>query len=310
MLHLSGRNPAPARRVDLAEAVRESLALVQASLGGGARVEAALDPAGPQVVVDPGQVTQLLVNLVLNAAEAIGARPGTIRVETGTVDATPRELVDGLWGTELWPGRYGRLVVSDDGPGMPPGVREPFFTTQGGGRGLGLAVVAGIVRSSGGAVQVESDPGRGTRIQVLLPLAEVAAAPAAAARPGPAAAGALVLVVDDEPQVRSVTKRILEKAGHRVLAAEDGAAALALAREAPVQLALVDATMPGMSGAEVLAALAELRPGLPLVLMSGYAREEVRDAAQRAAAGFLAKPFSPDDLRRAVRAALEPGAPS
>ena len=140
---------------------------------------------------------------------------------------------------------------------------------------------------------------------MLLPIAEPAAArPRATVQDAPRT-GALVLVVDDEPHVRSVAKRILEKAGHRVMVAEDGEVALSIARESPVQVALVDATMPGMSGAQVLAALAEVRPGLPLVLMSGYARDEVREAAQRAAAGFVAKPFTPDDLRQAVRAALE-----
>jgi signal transduction histidine kinase/CheY-like chemotaxis protein len=311
MLHFSGKNPAPARRIDLGHAVRESLALVQASIGGGARLELRLGSGGPDVLIDPGQITQVLANLVLNAADAIGTGHGTIWVETGTVEATARDLVDVLWGTQLWPGRYATLVVRDDGPGMSNDVSarvfEPFYTTKPGGRGLGLPVVAGIVKRAGGAVHVESEPGRGTRIRVLLPIAEPLEAEPAARRAVAPRGGALVLVVDDEPHVRSVAKRILEKAGHRVVVAEDGEVALTIVRESAVQVALVDATMPGMSGAEVLGALAAMKPGLPLVLMSGYARDEVRDAAQRAAAGFVAKPFTPEDLRQAVRAALELG---
>ena len=309
MLHFSGKSPAPARQVDLARAVRDSVALVQASVGGGARVELRLAAEGPEVFIDPGQVTQLLANLVLNAADAIGVGHGTIWVETGVTEVSARDLVEVLWGTMLAPGRYASLVVRDDGPGMTALVRahafEPYFTTKPAGRGLGLPVVAGIARSAGGAVQVTSEPGRGTLVQVLLPIAEPVAARPRAAAPDAPRTGALVLVVDDEPHVRSVAKRILEKAGHRVMVAEDGEVAVSIARESPVQVALVDATMPGMSGAQVLAALAEVRPGLPLVLMSGYARDEVREAAQRAAAGFVAKPFTPDDLRQAVLAALD-----
>ena len=309
MLHFSGKSPAPARQVDLARAVRDSMALVQASVGGATRIELRLATDGPGVFIDPGQVTQLLANLVLNAADAIGDGNGTIWVETGVVDVSARDLVEVLWGTKLVPGRYASLVVRDDGPGMTDLVRthafEPYFTTKPAGRGLGLPVVAGIARSASGAVQVKSEPGRGTLVQVLLPIAAPAVARPQAAAPEASRTGALVLVVDDEPHVRSVAKRILEKAGHRVVVAEDGEVALSIARESPVQVALVDATMPGMSGAQVLAALAEVKPGLPLVLMSGYARDEVREAAQRAAAGFVAKPFTPDDLRQAVRDALE-----
>jgi PAS domain S-box-containing protein len=308
MLHFSGRNPAPPRRVNLSRAVRESLALVQASVGGGARVELRLASDGPSVVMDPGQVTQLLANLVLNSADAIGQGAGTIWVETGWTDAGA-DLVDALSGAPLPPGRYGTLEVRDDGPGMAADVQsrmfEPYFSTKEAGRGLGLSVVAGIARTCGGTVWVESAPGRGTRIRVLLPLAGAVAEERPQPPPGPTSGAALVLVVDDEPHVRSVSRRILERAGYKVLLAEDGQMALELARDAPVRLALVDATMPGMSGAQVLRALASLRPGLPLVLMSGYAREEVRDAAAAAAAGFVAKPFTPDQLRAAVRSALD-----
>jgi len=311
MLNFSGRNPAPARRIDLSRAVRDSLALVQASAGGGARLEPRLAREGPAVAIDPGQVTQLLANLVINAADAIGPRPGTIWVETGTAEVGAEELERALWRDQLQPGACAYLEIRDDGPGIAPEVRErlfePYVTTKDAGRGLGLAVVGGIVRGCGGAVLVDSAPGQGTRIRLLFPLARTEELPAGRAHtpvPAPAATGGTVLVVDDEPFVRSVAKRILERAGHTVIVADDGQMALELARSARLDLALVDATMPGMSGGDVLRALAALLPDLPLVLMSGYAREEVRDAAASAAAGFLPKPFSPEDLREAVRRAL------
>jgi CheY-like chemotaxis protein len=253
-------------------------------------------------------VTQILANLVLNAADAIGRGNGTIWVETGAADVDA-DLVDPLWGTELRAGRYAMLEVRDDGPGIPAEVQarmfEPFFSTKQAGRGLGLSVVAGIVRTCGGTVKVESAPGRGTRMRVLFPVAEGAeeSVPRKATRDAPA--GALVLVVDDEPHVCSVARRILERAGYAVAVAQDGEMALAIAREAPVKVVLVDATMPGMSGEEVLRSLTALGRDLGLVLMSGYAREEVRAAAAAASAGFVAKPFSPEDLRDAVRTALE-----
>ena len=311
MLDFSGRNPAPARRLDLSRAVRDSLALVQASVGGGARVEPRLAREGPAVAIDPGQVTQLLANLVINAADAIGSRPGTIWVETGTVELSAEALAGRLWGEQLRPGPFAVLEVRDDGPGIAPEVRarlfEPYVTTKDAGRGLGLAVVGGIVRGCGGAVLLDSAPGRGTRLRLLFPPAppEGARPPARPPTPLPARPSrATVLVVDDEPLVRSVAKRILEHAGHAVVVAEDGDMALALARDLPFGCALVDATMPGMSGADVLRALAVLRPELPLVLMSGYAREEVKEAAAAAAAGFIPKPFSPEELRHAVERAL------
>jgi len=311
MLNFSGRNPAPARRVDLSRAVRDSLALVQASAGGGARLEPRLAREGPAVAIDPGQVTQLLANLVINAADAIGPRPGTIWVETGTAEVGAEELERSLWRDHLPPGACAYLEIRDDGPGIAPEVRErlfePYVTTKDAGRGLGLAVVGGIVRGCGGAVLVDSAPGQGTRIRLLFPLAPAEEPPAERAHtpaPARAAAGVTVLVVDDEPFVRSVARRILERAGHTVIVANDGQMALELARSTRLDLALVDATMPGMSGGDVLRALAALAPDLPLVLMSGYAREEVRDAAVSAAAGFLPKPFSPEDLREAVRRAL------
>jgi CheY-like chemotaxis protein len=315
MLDFSGRSPAPVRRVDLGTAVRESLALVEASLGGAARVELALAPSPTWVEIDPGQVTQVVANLVLNSAQAMGPQGGTIRVETGAGDVGGDDLRDGAFGAVLAPGRYAWLVVRDDGPGMTEEVRErifePFFSSKGSNRGLGLAVVAGIVRGRGGSVRVESAPGRGTTFRILLPLA--AAPPPAAGPPAAGAArppdGTTVLVVDDEPHVRAVARRVLERCGYRVLLAEHGEEALAIAREAEVSVALVDATMPGLSGAETLRRLRALRPALPLVLTSGHAEDEVRRAADEALAGFLPKPFAPDDLRGAIERALAAAKP-
>jgi signal transduction histidine kinase len=314
MLDFSGRSPAPVRRVELGRAVRDSLALVEASLGGAARLELALSPAPTWVEIDPGQVTQLVANLVLNASQAMGPRGGTVRVETGAGEVGGDDLRDGAFGAVLAPGRYAWLVVRDDGPGMSEAVRErifePFFSSKGSNRGLGLAVVAGIVRGRGGSVRVSSAPARGATFRILLPLA---AAPDDGATAAPEAgrppAGTTVLVVDDEPHVRAVARRVLERCGYRVLLAEHGEEALAIAAGAEISVALVDATMPGLSGAETLRRLRALRPALPLVLTSGHAEDEVRQAATDAGAGFLPKPFAPDDLRGAIERGLLTGKP-
>jgi len=314
MLDFSGRSPAPPRRVDLSDAVRDSLALVRASLGAGPRLELALSPEPAPVEIDPSQVTQLVSNLAINAAQAMAGREGTIRIATSVGEPAPEELRDGAFGVVLAPGRYAQLVVRDDGPGMTDEVRErifePFFSSKGSGRGLGLAVVAGIVRGRGGAVRVESAPARGTTFRILLPLAapldgEASGGAGRAAQPEELRPGTTVLVVDDEPNVRSVARRVLERIGCRVLLAEGGEEALRLVESgAQVSVAIVDATMPGLSGAETLRRLRALRPALPLVLTSGHAEDEARRAASEAVAGFLPKPFLPDDLRGAIERAL------
>jgi signal transduction histidine kinase len=270
------------------------------------------DLAGDTVVdADASQLQQVLLNLVVNAAEA--GDGGTIVVSTRRITADRALLESFTLGEDVREGPHAALAVRDSGAGMTDDVRagifEPFFTTKASGRGLGLAAVLGIVRGHAGAVRVESAPGAGTTVTVLLPLSAAPLPPPSA--PGGADPGrtAVILVVDDEEPVRRIVADLLADSGHEVLVAASGAEAAAiLARREDVALALVDLTMPGVPGEQVAAELRRLAPGLPLVFMSGYSAETAADAMARLDAGFLEKPFDRAALLDAVAAALrKPG---
>jgi len=282
-------------------------------LGEDVRVELALGGALWAVWADAGQVEQVIFNLVTNARDAMPGG-GALRVSTGNV-VLDAEAAGRLPGAA--PGEWVHLCVADDGVGMEPAVRarlfEPFFTTKpkGQGTGLGLSTVYGIVSQHGGFVDVATGPGRGTAFHVYLPRStradEVPAGQAGA--PAPARGQELVLLVEDEPQVRELTRRFLETLGYRVHACGDAAAALeALAAEPALRpdLLLTDVIMPGLSGRELADILQARRPGLRVLLMSGWS-EAPDTTAGRATRGLplLHKPFDMASLARAVRAALD-----
>jgi two-component system, cell cycle sensor histidine kinase and response regulator CckA len=214
------------------------------------------------------------------------------------------------------PGQYALLAVSDTGHGMDretlSHVFEPFFTTKGLGRGtgLGLATVYGIVKQSGGYIWAYSEPGQGTTIKIYLPVSDEPAASAGDAEPAaPRAAGGLVLVVEDDPAVRTMAVRALADAGYRVLEAESGARALELLAggERPA-LVLSDVVMPGISGSALASRIAEIAPGTPVLYTSGYTDGEiVRRGLLEPGVVFVPKPFSPDGLVRAVAERIEGG---
>jgi CheY-like chemotaxis protein len=261
------------------------------------------------VKADPGQLEQVLLNLALNARDAM-PRGGALSVETSAT-----ELSQGLAGAEhgiaVRPGRYVQMSVSDTGHGMDRATLahafEPFFTTKGIGQGtgLGLATVYGIVKQSDGYVWAYSEAGQGTTIKVYLPVTEERAH-AGAEEPAvlPAANGELILIVEDEAPVRAIAARALMDVGYRVLEAESGAVAIELLRRSPTRPALVltDVVMPGMSGSELAAAVGRLAPGTPVLFTSGYTDGEIlRRGLLEPGADFLPKPFSPEALVRAVR---------
>lgn len=282
-------------------------------------VELAFDPAAdvPLVLLDPGQFDQIVVNLVVNAKDALDGK-GRIHLATSLCRVEP-----GAKGTrsQLRPGEYACVTVTDNGSGMDAGVMsrimDPFFTTKevGRGTGLGLSIVYSVVQQAGGDIEVQSELGKGSLFRVLLPACAPAAPAAAVSATAPAAdpapLEATILLVEDEPNILLVTRKVLERMGCRVIATEDPGKALEWARLHPgrIDLLLSDVIMPGMDGSELAARITETHPGLRCLWMSGYTSDLM---AQRQIGldgrNFLPKPFSADQLATAVRRALE-GAP-
>ncbi|HEV8584136.1 MAG TPA: GAF domain-containing protein [Methylomirabilota bacterium] len=274
----------------------------------GEDIELTVRPASdlPPVHADRAQLEQVLVNLAVNARDAM-PRGGRLVIATGT------HGVDGAGSGPVPPGDWVTLSVADTGHGIDPAsqalVFEPFFTTKepGKGTGLGLSIVYGIVEQSGGRITLESEPGEGTTFTVYLPLAPERVAGAAARIPtAPPRGHETVLLVEDEPEVRRLTREILEMHGYAVLEAGDGAAALKIAREHPgtIDLLLTDVVMPGLRGQEVAQALAATGRRPRVLYISGYPD---LGGSETAIGDYplLPKPFSPGELARKVRAVLD-----
>ena len=293
------------RPVQLQQVVAEALQLMRASLPASVELEASIDPATAMVLADQGQMHQVVINLVANAAAALQGRTGKIGVYLGNL---PPSGGDGTLGTV-------RLRVTDDGVGMTPEVLErifePFFTTRapGEGTGLGLAVVQGIVQDHGGQIFVRSAPGKGSTFDVELPASSMerpeAVAPPDVAPPG---SGERLLVVDDEPVIARVVSEQLRRLGYQVTAVNDPEEALELLADDPDEydLLLTDLQMPRMDGVELAARVGRLRPALPVVLSTGN-RWSVPAATARAAGirEIVDKPFRLEELAQALRTVLD-----
>jgi CheY-like chemotaxis protein len=258
----------------------------------------------PRVMADRGQVEQVFLNLCLNARDAM-LNGGKLAIETEVVVVNGRFRETHPWAS---PGRYLLISVTDNGVGIPvealDHVFEPFFTTKPHGTGLGLATVYGIVQRHGGFIHVYSEVGKGTTFKVYLPVAERGAADTGTKVQDPVVGGQeTILVAEDEPQVRAVVTRILQRAGYRVLTAEDGDQAVRRFREHQDQIGLVltDAVMPNKNGADALAEIRAIAPGLPAVLCSGYSDALDRFNNPASGVAFLPKPYEPDVLLRVVR---------
>jgi PAS domain S-box-containing protein len=315
LLAYAGKGAFVIERLDLNRVAQETARLLELSVHT-CTLEFKLAPGLPAIEADPSQIQQIIMNLVLNAAEAIGARPGGIRVATAAVTLADGDLPDVLPAGTHPVGAFVRLEISDDGGGMTPEVRrrifDPFFTTKFAGRGLGLAAVLGIVRSHGGALTVQSEAGRGSVFRVYLPAAAGAAAPAVTTPPvAPMPTGSgTVLVADDENAVRRLTTEILRRLGYTIVAVETGDEALKRFTAEPdrFQIVFLDITMPGIDGLHALRQMRQLRPALPCVILSGHSEQ---DAAGHfggtGATTFLQKPFEIGDLVQAV-ARVKPAA--
>lgn len=310
LLAFARRQPLSPEPIDLNEALHGLLDMLQRSLGETVRVELDLQAAPAIVDADTDQLETAILNLAINAKDAM-PHGGNISIETDNVLVTedPRMI------QEVPPGKYVCISVSDDGHGMPPDLlaraMEPFFTTKdvGQGTGLGLSMVYGFLKQLGGHARIYSEVGRGTRVSLFFPSSEKMEGVASHVEPLtlPAGEGELIMVVEDDPDVRLVTIDRLKRLGYDVVIAVDGPSALALAAEAAdIRLALLDVVMPGgLDGHEVAARLEKTRPDISLVLMSGYSAKMVAgmDGANRHA--FLSKPVSLIRLARTLRSVLD-----
>jgi CheY-like chemotaxis protein len=318
MLAYAGRRPLVAESLDLSSLVREVGQLLETPVSGRGSLSIEIPANLPAVVGDATQITQVALNLITNAAEAVTAPNGRIRVRAGVMGSgeIPRSaLFLGEAGEAIppEPGPYVFFEVEDDGCGMDEATRsrifDPFFTTKFTGRGLGLAAVLGIVRGHRGAIDLESSPGKGTRFRVLFPASYPERAGTTTTREprDTHRVRGTVLVVDDDEGVRALAEETLRRAGIATLSATDGDAAIALFERGPddVDVVLLDRTMPASGGAACFEALRRIRPGVPIVLMSGYAPEHAGEGmTEDALAVFLQKPFLPETLIERIREAL------
>jgi PAS domain S-box-containing protein len=302
--------------LDLNAVVRGLSSMVQRLLGEDVDLNVALDPALGHVRADRSQLEQVLMNLAVNARDAM-PRGGKLTVETANVEVAETFR----HGQVVMPGRYVLLSVSDTGMGMDEATKarifEPFFTTKdvGRGTGLGLSTVYGIVKQSGGHVFVYSEPGRGSTFKVYLPRVDEAVEPEPVAEtPGDLPRGdEVILLVEDEPGVRALVRNSLRARGYAVLEARHGIEALLLSARhpGPVHLLLTDVVMPQMSGREVAAQVLASRPGTKVLYMSGYAENSVvHHGILDPGTAFLQKPFTPDALVRKVREILDARGPA
>lgn len=314
MLAYAGRGQTLKSSLDLTALLRETRDLLRGSVPKQVELQVSAPAERLMAHVDRPQLQQVLMNLVLNAVESYGERPGVVEVAVERARYVPSEWRAAIVAPAVDEG--GALIcvrVRDQGAGMDEAtlarVFEPFFTTKFAGRGLGLAATLGIVRGHGGGLCVESTPGAGTLFTLALRESEGASeGEDSRALPREQATSGHVLVVDDEPSVREATRLMVEALGFRVTTAADGMSALACvdADAVPFDLALLDLTMPRMDGFELLARLREAQPTLPVVLMSGYVESDIRERFEQdeqSAVRFIQKPFSMDALERALQEA-------
>jgi two-component system CheB/CheR fusion protein len=315
MLAYAGKGQFVTAMIDLSELVREISALIRTSIPKVVDLKLELAPNLPPIEADPAQMQQVLMNLVINAAEAIPEKTGgTVTVRTSLREVAPHEAGELFKSEQRDPGTYLQLEVIDTGIGMEEATKarifDPFFTTKFTGRGLGLAAVQGIVRQHRGVMFVHSAPGRGTTFRILLPASsyDAAISPRKEATAGSIPAGAVARVIDDEKTVLGVAEGVLSRKGMKVLTAENGKIGVELFREHSRELSVVilDLQMPVMGGEETLTLLHEINPDVPVILASGFDENEVsRRFSRLKPDSFLQKPFTAQRLTSAIAAVLK-----
>lgn len=323
MLAYSGRGRFIVTQVSLNELVQENLRILRVASSPTVTMDLRLESNLPLISADAAQLQQVVMNLITNASEAIGDRPGTVTVSTGVVEVGPALVFENLQPERLAPGRYVKVEVADTGCGMDAETQkrlfEPFFSTKFTGRGLGMSAVLGIVRGHKGGISITSEPGRGTTIRVFFPVSASGPRPCVeashdpqelpvlapgAAVPAKNESAGIILVVDDDEMVGELCATMARKCGFRSLIAPDGAEALRLfdAHRGEICGVILDLMMPTMDGGTAFDALIARDPGLRILLSSGYAEQDVlRQFQGKPVAGFLQKPYEFETFRRQLR---------
>ena len=308
MLAYSGKGRFVVRSHDLNHVAREVTHLLEVSISKKIALRFDLAKGIPHVEADAAQIQQVIMNLVTNAADAIGDQEGTIRLTTRSLQLDRAYLDQVFRGQDLQPGSYVTLEVSDTGCGMSSSVKdrifEPFFTTKVTGRGLGLSATMGILKGHRAGMHIDSEPGRGTTFKLLFPTTEVQCEEAVVQSATSARTSrATVLLVDDEEMIREAATAVLESLGLTVVSACDGREAVAAVQRPDLQvdLVLMDLTMPHMDGREAFQIIRSLRPNLPVILSSGYNEQEsIQSFSGRGLDAFLQKPYTLRALEQTV----------
>ena len=316
MLTYAGKSPLVQTRIDLRRLVDEIAKMLQPAFKKNVCFEYELGSDVPELTGDEGKLQQIVMNLVVNAVEAIGDDHGTVRVGLGKATVFQGEQPADFFGNPIAPGAYACLEVSDTGCGMDEQTQkrifEPFFTTKFTGRGLGMSAIIGIIRSHKGALQLYSQSGAGTTFRVYFPVSAAAAGAEAAPRgsdttTGPGGGAKLhgtVLLVDDEEELRRIGADILAAMGLTVITTSNGREALALYLERPseIDLVLMDLTMPEMDGIETYKELRKSAISLPVIFCSGYGDKDISPSISRDAhAGFVPKPYKVEEVREVLK---------
>ncbi|MDX8413107.1 MAG: PAS domain S-box protein [Mariprofundales bacterium] len=308
MLAYSGKGKFVVEKINLTDLINEMISLLNVSIDKSVVMRLDLSQQLPDIEADAAQMQQIIMNLVINASEAIEKKSGIITIHTGAVEVDDAYIETAYLKDHIQPGRFVTMEVSDTGCGMDAPTQkrifDPFFTTKFTGRGLGMSAILGIVRGHHGAIKVYSEPGQGTTFKVLFPCAALGGggkqqsqeqAPVA-----PAAAHGTVLIVDDEETIRVTAAAMLEDVGFSVLAAADGVEGVAMFKQhqSEISLVLLDMTMPRMGGEAVFHELRKIDPAVRVLLSSGYNEQDATSHfAGKGLAGFIQKPYTPQALQ-------------
>lgn len=313
LLAYSGRGELSLAPFDLEELVNEMRSLLKISTPKGVEILFESNGSHPVIQGDITQIRQVVMNLITNAGEAIGSRPGTINIRVSTIEITPEDLETGNYIEEIAPGSFSLIEVADNGCGMEKKtikrIFDPFFTLKETGHGLGLSAVLGIVRGHGGTIEIRSSIGEGSTFRVLLPVSDEAPEPTRSEDESTEVSQQreLILFADDEPEIRALAMSVLEEIGYRIIEAGNGQEAIDLfkAHHEELGLVILDLIMPVKTGLEAYFEISEVDPDVPVVFSSGFNENEALDRLPaRTRSAFLKKPYLASELKSFVKGIL------